>query len=63
MNLSLPSMVIGSDFVAQRAAMTATQTTRRLGRDVKIPRSQTEGGNLVRRPLRSISATGGCTQV
>ncbi|KAJ5944228.1 hypothetical protein N7516_004396 [Penicillium verrucosum] len=39
--------------------MTATQTTRRLGRDVKIPRSQTEGGNPVRRPLRSrISRSG-----
>lgn len=43
MNLSLPTMVIGGKFVAQRTEMTAIQITRRLGRDVKIPRSQTEG--------------------
>ncbi|KAJ5834903.1 hypothetical protein N7447_000929 [Penicillium robsamsonii] len=31
MNLSLPPVVIKGEFVAQRAEMTAAQTTRRLG--------------------------------
>lgn len=51
MNLSLPNMAIGGEFVTQRAEMTATQTTRRLGRDVKIPRSQTEGGKSSASPF------------
>jgi hypothetical protein len=63
MNLSLPTMVIGGELVAQRTEMITIQTTRRLGRDVKIRRSQTEGGNSVHRPSRSVSATGGCARV
>ncbi|KAJ5236565.1 hypothetical protein N7489_006656 [Penicillium chrysogenum] len=46
-------MVIGGELVAQRTEMITIQTTRRLGRDVKIRRSQTEGGNSVHRPSRS----------
>jgi hypothetical protein len=34
---------IGGELVAQRTEMITIQTTRRLGRDVKIRRSQTEG--------------------
>ena len=58
-----PTMAIRGEFVAQRTEMTATHTTCRLGRNVKIPRSQTKGGNPVHRPLRSESVTGGCTRV